>query len=137
MIIKYPNAKCRLYFLYTVFGAFTAAADILVYAFCVSKTQLSAASSNAVAWVLSTLVAYITNKKWVFCSKTDSPRLVLKEIAAFFGCRWLTLVMGTAVIIYGVHALDLGEIIMKLISAVFVIIVNYAASRIIIFKKRT
>ena len=137
MVIKYSKDKCRLYFLYTVFGTLTAAVDILTYALCVTKANMSLVSSNIVAWVLSTLVAYITNRKWVFCSENEAPSLIFREILSFFGCRWLTLVMGTAIIAYGVHALNQGEIIMKFISAVFVIIINYVASRIIIFRKRT
>ena len=127
----------RLYISYTLFGIITGAVDILTYTLCILYTNLDVVRSNVIAWILSALTAYITNRKWVFKSENGTARSVVREIVSFFGCRALTLVLGTFIIAAGVHWFYQGEIIMKYISTVFVIIVNYIASRLIIFRKRT
>ena len=46
--------------------------------------------SNVIAWVISVVFAYVTNKLWVFESKSWNIKLVVKEIISFFGSRALT-----------------------------------------------
>lgn len=130
-------SEYRLYISYTLFGIITGAVDILTYTLLILYTDMGVIESNVTAWVLSALTAYITNRKWVFKSENGTVKSFVREIVSFFGCRTLTLVLGTFIIAVGVHGFYFGEIIMKYVSTVFVIIVNYIASRMIIFRKRT
>lgn len=130
-------SEYRIYISYTLFGIITGAVDILTYTLLILYTDMGVIESNVTAWVLSALTAYITNRKWVFKSENGTVKSFVREIVSFFGCRTLTLVLGTFIIAVGVHGFYFGEIIMKYVSTVFVIIVNYIASRMIIFRKRT
>jgi len=42
---------------------------------------------NAVSWVAATLFAFITNKLWVFMSKSLQPSVLLKEFILFVSTR--------------------------------------------------
>lgn len=136
MVIQWTKDKCRLYFMYTLFGAVTSTVDMIIYAVCIRFAEMSVITSNFIAYFFSTSVSYLTNRRWVFHSENDDLKNIIREALSFFGCRWLTMVMGTAVITLGVHAFNKDEIIMKFVSAVFVVVVNYFANKIVIFRKR-
>ena len=131
------SQKYNLYISYTLFGAVTAAIDILIYTLCVRVFRMNVVCSNSSSWLLSTTAAYITNRKWVFKSENHVPKSLIREMISFFGCRAITLFLGTLIIAVGVHNFGHDEIVMKFVSAVFVVIVNYIASKLIIFRTRT
>ena len=47
--------------------------------------------SNVIAWVISVVFAYVTNKLWVFESKSWKFRVLLKEVPEFFAARVFSL----------------------------------------------
>ena len=47
--------------------------------------------SNVIAWVISVVFAYVTNKLWVFESKSWKFRVLLKEVPEFFAARIFSL----------------------------------------------
>ena len=55
---------------------------------------------------------------------------------SFFGCRLLTLVVDLAIMYVGVDVMHWNEILFKVIANIVVIILNYVASKLIIFKKK-
>lgn len=136
MVIQWTKDRRKLYFLYTLFGTITSTVDMAVYIACIKFAEMSVITSNVIAYFFSTSVSYLTNRKWVFHSENDDLKSIIREALSFFGCRWLTLVMGTAIITLGIHAFNMDEIVMKFISAVFVVVVNYFANKIVIFRKR-
>ena len=102
--------------------------------------------SNIIAWVVSVIFAYITNKLFVFESKSWKLNVLKKEIPSFAGARVLTLgieELGILVLINWLH-LDVpltigpvgGEFIIKGILAVIVVLLNYVFSKLLIFKKK-
>ncbi|MFG6349227.1 MAG: GtrA family protein, partial [Lachnospiraceae bacterium] len=87
------------------------------------------------AWLVSVIFAYITNKIFVFESRTDTFALLVKECVSFFGCRLATGIMDVAVMYLSVDLLHFNDIVMKIVSNVFVVILNYIFSKLFIFKK--
>ncbi len=120
---------------YLVFGALSTVINIVVFAICSKTANLSTAISNTIAWIVAVLFAYITNKIYVFNSKTTKIKELAKEIISFFSARIVTLVLETAFLWVVIDKLGFNEILMKIISNIIVIILNFIFSKIFIFKK--
>ena len=91
--------------------------------------------SSLLAWAAAVTFAYVTNRQWVFGSGSFGIRQVLGEMAAFFGCRVLTGILDLAVMFVGVSMLGFADMYIKALSNILVILMNYAASKMVIFKK--
>lgn len=57
--------------MYLIFGTLTTAVNIVVYYLFSNIIHINYLFSNAVAWFLSVLFAYVTNRKYVFDSKNS------------------------------------------------------------------
>ncbi len=132
--IKALLEKYKAIIRYGIFGVLTTLINIVVYEAFYRYIGWSNVVSNIVAWVAAVLFAFITNKLWVFESKTTETRALMFEIISFFGCRLATGVLDLAIMYVAVDELALNSTLMKCISNVIVIIVNYIASKLIIFK---
>lgn len=121
---------------YLFFGGATTLVNIVGYWFFTRVIHLESTPANITALGISILFAYITNKLWVFESKTESPIELLKEMGAFFGCRAITGALDVAIMYIFVKRLLLPDMIFKIITNVIVIIANYVASKLFIFKKQ-
>ena len=120
---------------YLVFGALSTVVNILAFFLCKNVCNFSTVVSNSIAWILAVLFAYITNKMCVFNSETTGKKDLLREILSFFGARIFTLVFETGFLILFIDKLHFNDIIMKIISNILVIIINFFFSKIFIFKK--
>ncbi len=107
-------------------------------------------AAQLLQWIASVIVAFFTNRKWVF-NKVESERSTLSQLGVFASGRLLTLLLDYGVTYIGTiglaalfprasHAVfwgrewNLNEITAKLITAVLVIIGNYFFSKRIVFK---
>ena len=61
--------KYREQIAYLFFGGVTTVVNIVTY-WLLARLGLSTGLANGIAWVLSVLVAYVTNRVWVFESKS-------------------------------------------------------------------
>lgn len=120
---------------YLIFGGLTTLINIVAYIFFYDILALSNLFSNIMAWIFSVLFAYITNKLWVFESKTVGFSALLKELSSFVGCRLATGVLDIVIMYIGVDVFLLSGTLMKLFSNVIVIVLNYLLSKILIFSK--
>lgn len=73
--------------LYLFFGGITTLINIVVYMVCYDIFDISNAISNILAWILSVLFAFVSNKFWVFESKSKNRLRVQKEFLKFVGGR--------------------------------------------------
>lgn len=122
----------RELFLYVVFGFFTFVVNFVTY-FIFVGLGLNYLIANALAWFFSVLFAYITNRKWVFESKSPD---VLKEMSLFFGGRIFSGVVDTALMYLFIDVLVLGDFISKTVVQIIVIILNYVFSKLIVFTEK-
>ena len=120
---------------YLFFGVLTTAVNYIVYLPCYNLMHFSAAVSNVIAWVVAVAFAYLTNKPFVFKSHDWSPGTVVPELTKFVTCRIGSGAMETAIIFLTVDLLHWNGNVMKLITSVLVVIVNYAASKLVVFRK--
>jgi putative flippase GtrA len=96
---------------------------------------MSVYSSNVIAWLLSVLFAYITNRKYVFNSKATSLNGKIKEITSFYVCRLLTFGVDMLSMYILIDLININDMISKIIANIIVIVLNYIFSKLIIFKK--
>ena len=85
---------------------------------------------------MSVLFAFVTNKIWVFDSRSREGKVLLFEISSFFAARLLSLGIDMAVLWLGTSVLHINDGIVKIVANVIVIIVNYIASKLFIFRKK-
>lgn len=128
--------KYKSIILYLIFGCLTTLVNIIVYWCCAHILSMSTILSNVFAWLLAVLFAYITNRRWVFESKKIKITEIMQEMAVFFGCRLATGIFDIVFMYIFVDIIHLNDLIIKVISNVIVIVLNYIASKMVIFKKR-
>ena len=120
---------------YLIFGVLTTVVNYLVYLPAYNLLGLSAALSNAIAWVVAVAFAYLTNKPFVFKSHDWSVKTVIPELSKFVGSRIASGVLETVLILVTVDLLHWNGNLMKLITSVLVVVMNYIASKLFVFKK--
>jgi len=134
-MIKKLIIKYRDLILYGVFGLLTTVVNWVSYKLFFSLFRIPNVPSTCIAWLLAVLFAFITNKLWVFESKSFEKRILFKELGTFFSARIATGLLDVLIMWYAVDKMNYNEDLWKLISNVIVIIINYIASKLIIFKK--
>lgn len=135
---------------YLFFGALTTLVNFVAYALLDAR-GLPTGWATGIATALSILFAYVTNRIWVFRSRTRGVA-AWREFASFVLCRLGTLLIDMAVMLLGVDvlgvrlfsdaaavwlrftALDLWRYGVKLFSNVVVIVLNYVFSKLWIFR---
>lgn len=128
--------KYRSMILYIVFGIITTIVNMGVYWFCYNVTGIANLPSTIIAWFAAVVIAYATNKVWVFDSRSFAPKVLIYELITFFACRILTGLLDVAIMYMAVDMMQLNGIIFKFISNVLVIILNFIASKLVIFIKK-
>ncbi len=130
--------KYREIILYLVIGGLTTLLNIVVYWVCATPLAINTIASNIIAWVVSVLFAYFTNKLFVFESKSFAPSVFFKELLLFVLARVGTGVLDTGIMYLFVDVLCLSEyeIWIKIGANVLVIILNYVLSKLIVFRKK-
>ena len=92
--------------------------------------------STVTAWIITILFAYVTNRKWVFHSEASAVNEIIQEMISFFACRLATGIVDWGCMFLFVNICHFDDVIIKFAANVLVIILNYAASRLIIFKHK-
>ena len=119
---------------YLFFGVLTTAVNYIVYLPCYNLLYLSAALSNVIAWVAAVIFAYLTNKPFVFRSNDWSAKTVIPELTKFVGARIASGALETFIIFLTVDLLSWNGNLMKLVTSVLVVILNYVASKLLVFR---
>lgn len=121
---------------YLFFGVLTTVVNYLIYLPCYNLWGLSASASNVIAWVVAVAFAYLTNKPFVFRSHDWSAKTVIPELTKFVGCRLGSGALETVIIFVTVDCLHWDGNVMKLFTSVLVIVVNYLASKLVVFRRK-
>jgi putative flippase GtrA len=97
--------------------------------------------SNVLSWIFAFLFAFVSNKLWVFRSKSWKLDVCVPEFAKFFSARAVTGVLEIVSVpllvsvglnqeIFGVEGM-----VAKILVSVAVVVLNYVFSKLFIFKK--
>jgi putative flippase GtrA len=92
--------------------------------------------SNACAWVASVLFAFVTNKLFVFESRSWSASVMFPEMGGFFLARVATGVVDMVLMWLLIDVIQTGDMFAKILVNVIVVVLNYVASKLWIFRKK-
>lgn len=84
------NSSKKEIIMYLVFGVLTTAVSWSSYTLFVNVFGMKVSFANAISWVLAVSFAFVTNKLWVFNSKTWAFTKVVKELLSFVASRGIT-----------------------------------------------
>lgn len=138
--------KYREIIFYIIFGGLTTAVSFVSYAVCTRLIHLQSeiagiAVSNVISWICAVLFAFVTNKIWVFESRSGDVKTVFSELWKFVASRLVTGALewfGVPLLVYiGLNQTIFGTkgMLSKLTVSVLVVILNYVFSKIFVFKK--
>lgn len=132
--VRMLYARYKRFIMYAVFGVLTTLVNMVSYYLCFRVADIPNVASTVIAWVLAVLFAFITNKLWVFDSRSFSVKVLRHEIPAFYVARLVTGILDVGIMYLAVDQLHLNPTLWKLVSNVLVIVINYIASRFFIFR---
>lgn len=122
--------------LYIVFGGLTTLVNIMAYYLLADVLLVYYLISNACAWGGSVLFAFVTNKLFVFESKSWKASIVLPEMGGFFLSRVATGVVDMVLMWLLIDIIQTGDMFAKILVNVIVVVLNYVASKLWIFRKK-
>lgn len=128
--------KYRETILYLFFGVLTTIVNIVTYLFFTRALGVDLLISNAIAWILAVLFAYVTNKFFVFESKNIKAKFLLKEFTSFVSCRIFSGVTEMGLMYVMINIMSINDFIVKLFTNVVVVVLNFIFSKLIIFKNK-
>lgn len=135
--IKEQYFKYKEIINYLVFGGLATVVNFVTYFIVARLIGIDEVLSSGISWFFSVLFAYITNKLFVFESKTDGIKAVLIEMGSFFLARIVSGILcdvGTFALM--VKVFNINDLFAKIVTQVMVVIVNYVFSKLIIFRKK-
>lgn len=161
-MIKRLFEKYREIITYIFFGVITTAVSMGVYfAILLFAEHIGGISpeearfniirliAQVVQWIAGVLVAFFTNKKWVFNAGGTTSKETVKELFSFslgrvgtlgldtvltFGTVWLLNAMGY--VPFRFILTFTADLWSKIVSSIVVIIANYVISKFWVFKKK-
>ena len=122
--------------LYLVFGILTTAINIAVCGLLSDILKWEIYLSTTIAWILSVIFALVTNKIFVFNSKSTDKKVLLKETVFFLIARLISLGFDMLVVWLMADLWGINVWIVKIISNIIVIIMNYIFSKLFIFNNK-
>ena len=120
--------------LYLIFGVLTTIVNLIAYYLFSNIININYLISNAIAWIISVVFAYITNKFFVFNSYYINKDVIIEEFIKFMNCRLISGLSEVVLLFLFVDLLLMNDIVAKLIIGVLVALINFIFSKVFIFK---
>lgn len=120
-------------FSYLFWGITTTILNFFIYYIFTTQLAFSIIPSTIIAWIITIIAAFLTNKQWVFKSCCWQRSIFAKEFISFIGCRFFTGLLELAIMYIFAELLRINDIAVKICANAIVIITNYLASRLFIF----
>ena len=122
---------------YLIVGILTTVVSLGTYYGCVftflnRENALQLQLANVLSWIIAVTFAYVTSRIYVFQSKQEN---ILREMAAFYSSRLLTLFMDMAIMFIMVTLCRVNDKLAKLVVQVVVTVANNVFSKIFVFRR--
>ena len=118
-----------------IYGLLTSVLNWVVFFPCYNLLGLSEVVRNCLALFAAVTCAFITNKLFVFSSRSWAFRRLLREIVMFYGCRLFSGALETVLLYVTVTELGYNGNIMKLLLSGLISIINFLGSKLLAFRK--
>lgn len=116
--------------LYLIFGILTTIVSLGTYLLLTRIASVGYYVANILSWVVAVSFAFITNKNVVY---KDNGQTLVKAVR-FFVSRAATLGMETILLYYGIEKLGFNDFATKLFIQVLVVVGNYVAGKVLVFR---
>lgn len=143
-----PAGRCGKILAYALCGLLTTVVNVVSFKLCRSLFSFPLVVSNMVAWFLSVVFAFFTNRRFVFTAGVDARAArpssrasstkgvsLLREFSLFVLSRLFSLALDMAFIWLTIAIFGFDELAMKILSNCIVIVVNYLTSLLIVFRR--
>lgn len=122
---------------YLFIGGCTTLISLFVYYLCVftifnPENSILLQCANILSWIMAVAFAYIANRKFVFKSQNEN---VKNEASKFLSARIVTLLIDMIFMWLTVSVLHFNDKIMKILSNIIIIVLNYIFSKLYVFVK--
>ena len=121
--------------MYLFFGGVSFVLNMVLYILLNAVLGMNELLANIFCWIVCVLFQFVTNRIWVFNSRTDTTAALLKQMTAFFGGRIFTLLAEELILLVFITWQGLNSVAVKLVAQIVVIVLNYVISKLIVFKK--
>lgn len=122
---------------YLFFGGCTTLVNLATYFMLTRLAGTGEFLATVVGQILSITFAYVTNKIWVFESKTSNSKELIREITSFYGCRAATFFLDLFIVTkLFIEILDYPDVPVKIIGNVVIVLLNYIFSKLWIFGRK-
>ncbi|MBP5272388.1 MAG: GtrA family protein [Clostridia bacterium] len=127
---------------YLIFGGLTTVVSWGTYSIFIKGFGMEVAVGNVLSWICAVLFAFVTNKLFVFESKSWAPVTAVREFFSFIGARLFTgAIEWVGVPYFSTHGLThplfgVKGLLAKIVVSIVVIIMNYVFSKFLIFIKK-
>ena len=122
---------------YLFWGGMTTLVSYVTYFVFSRLFNLDPLIANVLSWICAVAFAYVTNKIFVFRSKSWEPKLVPNEVWKFVSARIYSFLLEMAIMFVFVKLFRFNDLVVKVCANIVVIIVNYFLSKFLIFAKKT
>ena len=116
---------------YLIFGFLTTVISFCSFTLMSEVVHTGVTISNVISWILAVLFAFVTNKTIVFQNKDKESK---KQVVLFFSVRAVSLVIETILLLLLIEIVSYNKLISTGITQIVVIVLNYIASKFIVFK---
>lgn len=120
---------------YLFFGVLTTLINLITFWVLSTVFNLETITATVAAWIIAVAFAFITNKIWVFKSKTKTSQETTKEAVMFIIARLVTLGVEVFLMWLMVDNFKQDKLIWKLLCNTITVILNYLFSKLIVFKE--
>ncbi len=135
LTFKCMNEQRYSILMYLVMGGVTTIINIVTFWLCYSVLGIGYSVATVIAWFLSVLFAYLSNKFYVFESTNMNVSTLVHEMITFFGFRMISLLIDLFIMYICVSLFNVNALVAKVLANIVVLIVNYVFSKWVIFKK--
>jgi putative flippase GtrA len=122
--------------MYLLFGVLTTVINILCYVFLREYLHIEYILSTTIAWLISVVFAFLTNKKYVFKSNFTELNAVIQEFFSFTFFRVVSLGMDLGIMVVLVEMIKIDDFIAKIAANIVVVIMNYIVSKYVVFRAK-
>lgn len=128
--------KYQVYIDYMLFGFLTAAVQFAVYYLLVFLAGVHYAIADNLGFIFAVIVAYDTNKRFVYRSETKGAWNRVYQFIMFVGARIVGQLLETILLIVFVEWLRVPDSVAKFPVLAIVILINFLSGKLLVFTKQ-
>ncbi|MEG0693627.1 MAG: GtrA family protein [Oscillospiraceae bacterium] len=134
--LKVLYVKHKELILYVFFGGLTTFCNLLCYYIFAHIFAVDELISTIIAFVVSVLFAFFTNRRYVFMSTAKGMKQITGELTKFFGARLFSGGLDVLLMYLFVTLLLYNDMLIKILSNIIVILLNYIFSKRFVFREK-